>query len=501
MADVILSKAKTVDVPVDEQHSAFNELLVAEPQTLVHLQFPYNINTEIVEARENNLGSVTQDEGMAVVQSGAAANSAAHMLSKHPLRYTPGQGALARFTALFTTGVPDSLQIIGVGEVGDGLFFGYNGAAFSILRRTFGRPEVQTLTISAGAGTATGNITINLDGVAKVVAVEIGDSAREVAVKIADADFSDTGLGWSADVDNATVIFRAWSAGDKAGAFTLDDSGDTTGAAGTFDETIVGVATTNEWVTQTAWNRDNADGTGLLPVIDFTKGNVFQIRYQWLGYGFLEFSIEHPEDGKFRTVHVIPYANANTMPSFQNPTLPLHMMAWNNANTSNLTIKSSSMAGITEGNKPNAQGFSHGDSNSITDLDTTERPIISLKNNLIHQSKLNRVRIEPGFVTLATESTKPAIFRLRIDPTLTGTPAFTDSDAATSVSSVDTAASGLTGGRVIFTIVLGKTDSQIVNLATINKMLNPGEMLTVTAEAVSGSNQEVTVGLDWNELF
>ena len=486
----------------ESQRTAFGEQSVAEPTPVVQLQFPYNINTDLVEKRENNAGSITQSDGMAVMQSGASANSAAHMLSRIPLKYNPGQGALVRFTALFTTGVANSIQVAGIGEVGDGLFFGYNGATFSILRREKGVPEIQTLTVSAGAGSSSGNITINLDGVSKVVAVALNDTAREVAVKIADADFSDTGLGWSATVNNATIIFKAWSDGNKTGSFTLDDTADSTGAAGTFAETVAGVSTTNNFTAQSSWNADTFDGTGGSGVtLDPTKGNVYQIKYQWLGFGLITFSIEDPDDGDYHVVHRIVYANANTEPSLQNPTLPLHIMAKNTSNTSNLTVKTSSMAGFVEGKNAERSGLLNSKSNNITNLTSTELPILSVKNRVVHQSALNRIAIKPEFVSLATEATKPIIFRVRLNPTLTGTPAFADVDAATSVVATDVAASGVSGGKVTLTTVLGKADSEIVGFHVLDQALEPGEVLVVTAEATSGSNQEVTASLTWDELF
>ncbi len=487
---------------VDEpQRAAFGEALVAQPTPVVQLQFPYNINTDLIEKQENASGTITQADGMAVVQSGAAASSGAHMLSKTALKYEPGQGALVRFTALFTTGVANSLQLAGIGDVGDGLFFGYNGATFSILRREKGKPEVQTVTITSGAVTASGDITINLDGVAKTVAVVSGDSAREVAVKIAAADFSDTGAGWSASVHNATVIFKAWSDGDKTGTFSLVDT-DTTGVAGTFAETVAGVAATETWIAQSSWNKDVADGSGALPVLDPTKGNVFQIRYQWLGFGLISFAIEDPESGEYHTVHTIQFANANTSPSLQNPTLPLHVTAENTSNTSNLTVKTSSMAGFAEGHIVE-DSVLHGMSNAITGLGTTETPILSIKDNLIHQGEINRVRVRPEFISLATDATKAVIFRIRIQSTLEGPVAFTDVDAAVSVISTDVAATGVTSGtgREALAITLGKTDSLLINIDELDKKLNPGEHVTITAEAVSGSSHEASASLTWGELF
>lgn len=161
------------------------------------------------------------------------------------------------------------------------------------------------------------------------------------------------------------------------------------------------------------------------------------------------------------------------------------------------------MAGFVEG-KIKESALLNGRANNITNLGTTELPILSIKNNVVYQSDINRVRIRPEFISLATESTKPIIFRIRLNPTLAGTPAFADVNANTSVSSSDVAANALTSGsegKEIYTTVLGKADSKTIAFHDLNKQLNPGDIITVTAEATSGINQEVTVSLTWDELF
>ena len=85
---------------VEDQKTAFGELVVAEHTPVVQIQFPYNINADIIESRENNLGTITQADSMAIMSTGAAANSAAHMLSRIPIRYNPGEGVDKNFTAL-----------------------------------------------------------------------------------------------------------------------------------------------------------------------------------------------------------------------------------------------------------------------------------------------------------------------------------------------------------------------------------------------------------------
>lgn len=484
----------------EDQKTAFGELKVAEPTPVVQCQFPYNINADIIESRENNAGTVTQADSMVVMQSGASANSAAHMLSKTPVRYNPGVGIDVRFTALYTTGAANSTQLAGIGEVGDGFFFGYNGTAFSVLRREKGVPEIQTVSITNGATLGpTGNITINLDSVSKTVAVVNGDTAREVAVKIAAADFSDTGLGWSTSVNNATVVFKAWSAGDKAGTFSLVDT-DSTGVAGSFAETVAGVSTTNNWIAQASWNVDVMDGSGPTGMtLDPTKLNVYKIQFQYLGAGSIQFAIENSETGMFSPVHQIKYTNTNTTPSLVNPTLPLHMMSKNTSNTTNLTMKSGSMAGLIEGQESDA-GLIKGADNVKTGVGTSQTSILAIKNNVVYQSKLNRVKVRIDGINVSSEGTKLVTMRLTKNPILDGTPAFADLNSNTSVIATDVAGTTFTGGIEILALELGKTDSKEIPLKQFKLDLLPGEMVVISG-AASSSTSDIGASIHWRELF
>ena len=107
----------------------------------------------------------------------------------------------------------------------------------------------------------------------------------------------------------------------------------------------------NNLIEQSAWNVDTLDGSGKEKnpsaiTLDPTKGNVFQIKYQWLGFGTIKFFIEHADDGLLHLVHTIAYANTNTTPSVDNPTLPLCLAAKNTSNTSDIVLRSGSLAGF-----------------------------------------------------------------------------------------------------------------------------------------------------------
>ena len=122
---------KSINGPV----SAFGDILAVEPTPQVQLTFPYNINTDLVAVTEVTGGTVTQADSMAVLQTGTNSTGAATLDSVKIIKYRNGSGSVVRFTALFTTGIANSTQIIGVGDDEDGFFFGYNGATFGVMRR------------------------------------------------------------------------------------------------------------------------------------------------------------------------------------------------------------------------------------------------------------------------------------------------------------------------------------------------------------------------------
>lgn len=115
--------------------SSFGEMLVVQPTASIQLQFPYNLNTRYVTTTVTGSGTVTQGTGKAICQTTAAASSSAKLVSNDALHYFSGQGAVALFTAVFTTGVANSTQFIGLADptgIVDAFLFGYSGATFGI---------------------------------------------------------------------------------------------------------------------------------------------------------------------------------------------------------------------------------------------------------------------------------------------------------------------------------------------------------------------------------
>lgn len=376
------------------QVSAFGELLTAKLTPRVQIDFNYNLNADIIDTTLTGSGTATQSNSKMVLQTTAADTSSAQLTSRRVLKYNPGQGALVRFTSIFTTGVANSSQEIGGGDATDGLFFGYNGVAFGILRR-----------------------------------------------------------------QNSV----------------------------------------DYWTVQSNWNLDQGGGMQILPFMDWTKGNVFQVRYQWLGFGAITFSVENPSTGRFIEVHRIQYANAYTDPSIFNPSLPLCARVENTSNATNIMLQSSSMAGFIEGDVEDL-GPINAISNTKSGVTTTLTNILTIRNKTTFASKANKVSLKLKFLSYSVDGTKPAIVQMVRNATLGGSPSYNDISANTSVVDYDIAGTTVTGGKEIIAFSPSKAGGDTVPMQDLNIELLPGETLTVAVAATSGTT-DATVATTWREDF
>lgn len=486
-------EALTVTPPA-ESKTAFGEQSVAEPTPIIQVKFTYSVNTALVDVRENQSGTVTHSNRQAVLSTGAATNSSAEIRSLRILKYNPGQGAMARFTAKFSAGVAGSTQVIGIGIESDGLFFGYNGTSFGVLHRRNGSPEVRTLTVSTGSSTNE-SITITLDGVTASVAVTNTGSTTLTANEIAAHDYSDTGAGWTAKAVGPKVEFTSWNAATHAGTYSL--SGAST-AVGSFAQNVAGAAPTETWTAQENWNgRDKFDGAGLTGVnLDPTKGNVFQVKYQWLGYGLLSFYVEDPDDGELHLVHAIAYSNANSAPSLGDPSMAISANVTNTSNATAVTLATASMAAFVEG-KEEFVGVRLGARSTKTDVTTSLRPILSVRQGTYFNSKAVKTFCKILRGAFAVEHSKPVNIVIIEDGALTGA-SFSRISGGVSAMEVDTAATAISGGTETWAVPLGQKGNELVAFTDDYFAYNitPGKVVTFAGIANSGTLAEVSVALE-----
>ncbi len=485
---------------IESSKTSFGESLTAQLTPIVHLEFPYNINPRIVTSRTNNGGTIVQVDQKAQLSTSASANASAQMVSVIGVKYYPGEGALIRFSALFDTPVANSLQEIGIGSSTDGYYFNYSGTTFAICRRRGGVEEVRRLTITTGS-TTDENVTITLDGDTKtdVAVTNTGDTTL-TANEIGSADYSDVGTGWSTHVMGSTVFFVSYDAAIHSGDYSLSS---VSTAVGAFSQSLAGADAIDVIVAQADWNKDTLGAGELNPsgiTLVQTNLNVYQIRYQWLGAGSMFFYVFNPSGGRPILVHEIEYANANTVPSVDNPTLPLCVRVQNTSNTSDVVMATASMGGFVEG-RVKEFGVSHSTSVSVEGITITETPILTIHSHDIFQGKINRVRVKIKLLSASVDGGKPSILRVIKNATLTGA-SFSPvaPGAGTSTIHMDTSATELTGGDVIFTAGLSKVDSIALNSQDLEIFLEPIEFLTVSLQATA-TTVDAVLSLSWEELF
>lgn len=253
------------------------------------------------------------------------------------------------------------------------------------------------------------------------------------------------------------------------------------------------------YIQQANWD-DPCDATGSMPALDWTKGNVFQIQFQYLGFGAIKFSIENPTTGEFQQVHMIKYANANTGVSLRNTTLPFVAVMKNDNDVGIQSLKTASCSMFIEGTNTINSTISN-EAEGDKKASTTESPILSIKNKTtFNGGATNYSIVYPTLVSISNEDSKVNIVRIvKTTGTLTGEN-FADIDATTSIVSKDVSATALGGATITDLIVklyVNASSSQLIDLGTYNIQLAPGENLTFLQKSVAtvanGGNVSVIV--------
>lgn len=381
--------------------SAFGEQLFAQLQPVAQITFPYNLNERLITSTTANGGTVTFSAPFAQINSGTASNGQAILESVRKITYRAGIGVNCRFTAVFQSPDTNSRMIAGIGDANNGLFFGYNGTTFGVLRRS---------------------------------------------------------------------------------------------------------AAADDWIAQTAWNVDKMDGTGASAMIlNPAKGNVFQIKFQWLGFGQLSFYIENPETGFFVLVHRYKWANANTNVSLQVPSFPFSIRVTNTGSTTNKTIQVPSIAVQYEGSN-DLVGLLNSQVNQISTAGITAyvpTAILAVQNKLsvFGGSNNNRSQVYIKTFSVSNASSKSLRFGLLLDPTSIASATYSDIDANTSVVSYSNNGGTITGGYSIYSTSLAPNGSIDIDLDRLNILLSPGEIIVLYYTTYQNTTGNAEGAMTWGEFI
>lgn len=492
---VAVTQEGHIEVALHSPRLPFGSIHVENLTPAFQIDPVYGINATECATTTNASGTATASDSAFVCTTGTTIYGAGVLQSRRRLRYRPGQGIVGRFTALYTTGVADSYQVVGFGHAEDGVYFGYKGTQFGIIYNQRGVRAVHTLTIATKSSTAE-NAVVTLNGTAFNVAVTNGASTITTAYEISQGTYA----GWKAEAVGSTVVFVADAVGVRSGAFSI--SGTT--VIGSFATTKAGAAVTETFIAQSSWSDDTCDGNGPSRfVLDPTKFNVFQISIQYLGAGAITFQIEAAlsnNNPDWITVHTLRLPNTLTATSFGNPSFPFTMSAYSAGSTTDLTIKCGSFAGFIEGQKKTiGPRFSYyGQSTGVGS--GSFLPLFTVRNTRYYGGRTNQAVINILSIAAAIKHTSPVSIYVFRDATLTGSPNFV-SYSSSSSSQWDTAATACTiadNRQLVWSGQLGDTGN--IDFAFEDEItLQPGETITVAARATTGTPAYVTASLNTRE--
>ncbi len=458
----------------------------------------YGLNSTMTKETSDGTGAVTAANNMFKASTGTTIYSYAAMQTRRRLRYRPGQGLICRFTALFSSPAANSTLVAGVGTSESGYYFGYNGTAFGILHVTGGVREIQTLTVTT-ASTSTNNVQVTLNGTSYTVSgMTNNGSTTRTAYEISQGTFA----GWTAEARGSTVVFLSNTPGNLAGSFTVAQSGAGVPVAGTFAETLAGVAATNTWYAQTAWD-DPCDGTGASGfTLDKTKGNIFEIGMQYLGFGSVEFKIETysgTNNPIWTTVHTLRFPNTLTQPHINQPSMPFTMAAYSAGSTTDVWVATGSFAGFIEGDI-NLIGPRLTYNDTSTAVSTgAYYALMTIRNGQTYKGRANQSVVNLYSFGGAHDDATPVQMFLLKDATLAGTINFTqwDTDSVTWVDTAATTATISRNSQIIAAVPVSQSGSILLELGGIT--LQPGESITLAATAVTGTSTYTIMTLNTRE--
>ena len=483
-------------VGINSPLSSFNELQVNELTPTAQGDFVYGLNSRVFEGISYAGGGYSGSDGIMFVTSSASPSGSGAVQLRNALRYQAGQGSLFRGTALFSTGTAGNTQIIGLGNGECGYFFGYLQDSFGILHQDTSQREIRALTITTGA--ATGNVTVTLNGDSIVVPITGNNDTSQTAYQLSTKDYTQLGNGWLVDVVGSTVYFlssRAQPLND--GAYSVSGAS----VVGTFARTEAGVSPSSDFVTQSAWNIDPMDGTGpSRMVLNPQRGNVYQIGFQYLGFGNAFFGIEESDSGRVTPVHIIKNANNRTTPVLRNPNMSGLVGSSNIPGLpgTNVPVGTVSLATFNEGKTAKlSPKFAYAQALTIPDTNLVWKPIAALKVNRVHKGKACFGEID--FLSLSatnnTGATSPKSYKLGIflDVRVSGDVNFQYIDQQESVVSysVINAANSTMTNTVIpsYSVALGGGTTINVDLKDLNLTFGAGRVIIIAVnsdDAISG---------------
>jgi hypothetical protein len=318
-----------------------------------------------------------------------------------------------------------------------------------------------------------------------------------------------------------TAMFTTGQAGNTQLAGLASDSTD--GMFWGYNGTSFGIMYRNRsvdtWTPQASWNIDPMNGSvgsSSGQILDPTKLNVYQVKFQYLGGGNVFFYVLDSKTGRFDLVHVFRNANTTTQTNFRNPSMNMLWTTYNSvSSTAVCKVSGASCALFVEGVRVFLGPLQSEDGYLTATPNTTLTSALAIRNATTFNGIPNKAFLHLRSISVAINGGSTAtIVILRIIKNYTSGPTtftavngttadngvtITNGQACTS-SSVPAPTSYVTvsGGTQIFSTVVSATSLAVIDLTPYDISIFPGD--TVSFAAFGTANTPlVGVSVVWNE--
>jgi hypothetical protein len=184
-----------------------------------------------------------------------------------------------------------------------------------------------------------------------------------------------------------------------------------------------GTGNGNQIVSQSAWNVDKLNGTGVSGInIDFSKVQILVIDLQALYVGRVRVGFDI--NGLVYHAHHFEHANVITTPYFQTANLPVRCgMTCTGTVSTTMNFICSSV--VSEGGSPESRGRGFSVEGTATAGNATRVHILSIRPQTTFNSISNRAKFELDSINMLVTGTVPVLWELCIGQAISGTTAFT----------------------------------------------------------------------------
>jgi hypothetical protein len=467
------------------QRSSFGELAVEEPVPIAQIVATRGLSDKVASFFVSG-GSTASIDNMFESTTGTDPEGLGSVVTRRQATYRAGQGMMTRFTALFDTPQPNSIQHAGFITITDRFCFGYEGIDFGIIHVRDGELEIQELTVTVAAGGAE-DATVTVDGTAFTVPLTVG-SVEHNAFEIATSLSAQT-TNYIFKSNQDQVVARALLPTLGGGLFAFTSAT----AVAAWDQITAAVIPTTDLIAQADWNVNKA------PLLNPQKGNVYEIKIQYLGFGPIQFFVV---DGSNRLVlvHVIEYQNENIRPSVGDPTFRTGWLVINDGNTTSITLKGASAGLFNEGkieqDEPN-RAFETINLSVPVQADPVN--LLVLRNRDVFQGRQNRHELRGISLNASTGTAKAVFITAQVNAAVSGDLIFSYADKDKSIVEIATDPGDVTDGRLAASIIITSTVGAVLDLTKFKALLLAGGTIVIGGRISTGSSSEIALTLTWQE--